>query len=176
MIGLEKDTVKIVAYKKFWKELYEKEAANIESQLAPMGIKLEHIGSTAVPDLAAKPILDIMLGVKTMQDADACIGLLKQIGYEFKGELGIPNRYFFVKEDGNKRTHHLHLVTYDSTFWTDHILFRDYLVENHTVKRDYELLKKKLAKTYPDEREKYTDSKSEFILGVVEKAKEKDNE
>jgi GrpB-like predicted nucleotidyltransferase (UPF0157 family) len=172
MIGLDKDKVAIVTYKKQWKELYRTEAKLIRELNTDISIKIEHIGSTAIPDLAAKPILDIMLGVKTMQDAVQCIPLFATIDYIFKGELGIPNRYFFVKEKEGKRTHHLHLVTEDSQFWLDHILFRDYLIKNPHAKTEYETLKKGLAEKFPAEREKYTDSKSEFILRIVEKAKQ----
>jgi GrpB-like predicted nucleotidyltransferase (UPF0157 family) len=171
MIGLPKNKVRIVGHKSQWKELYLSEAEEIHKALHGMDLQIEHVGSTSIPGLAAKPIIDIMVGVKTMQEADRCIPLLEQMGYTFKGEFGIPNRYFFIKEKTNQRTHHLHLVTLDSDFWQDLIAFRDYLLANPKVKRDYEKLKRKLAEAFPEQREKYTNSKTEFIREMLEKAK-----
>ena len=171
MIGLSKDIVRIEKYRKEWISYFEKEADLIYNSISNIELIIEHIGSTAIPELASKPIIDIMIGTKTIDEAKACISQLQKIGYLYKGELGIPNRLFFVKGDEQKRTHHVHLVTIDSEFWEDHILFRDYLIKYKQVKDKYERLKRKLAKKYSSERENYTNSKTDFILDIVAKAK-----
>lgn len=122
--------------------------------------------SAALP--SAKPIIDIAVAVRQIADAESCVIPLESIGYEYRGEQGIPGRHFFAK--GEPRTHHLHLVEADSVFWRSHLLFRDYLRQHADVAAEYETLKRRLAIEYKDNREAYTEGKAAFIENVLRAA------
>ena len=170
MIGLEKDIVRITEYDKNWQEVFEKENSELRKLLGEKAIGIQHIGSTSVPQGCAKPIIDILIGVKTMKIADECIKPLVRFGYEFKGGKGIPGGYFFTKSNGKIRTHHLHIITYNSKSWVDHLIFRDFLIQNRDYREKYCDLKKKLAIKFKNDREAYTDAKSDFINNTVQLA------
>lgn len=174
----EGDQVVIAEYNPLWPLLFEEEKARILDVINLWADKVEHIGSTSVPGLGAKPIIDIMVGLRTLDDAPHCIPRLEDIGYEYvpKHEAVMPERRYFHK--GLKRfarTHHLHMVETASEFWERHILFRDYLREHEDTAREYCELKKQLAARFRSDRESYTDAKASFIKAVVERAKEKSN-
>ena len=136
---------------------------------------IEHIGSTAVPGLAAKPIIDIMPGIRRFDDGFDCVAPLEAVGYSYHGEGGIPGRHTFnhMDRDGAQGTgiQHVHMVTVESEFWTDHLLFRDYLRANPDHADKYARLKRSLAERYRNEREAYTESKSGFISDTIARAK-----
>jgi GrpB-like predicted nucleotidyltransferase (UPF0157 family) len=137
--------------------------------LSGSNIPVEHIGSTSVQGLCAKPIIDIMIGIQKFDDGFKLVDCIEKSRYEFKGECGIPGRHFFAK--GNPRTHHIHIVETDSEFWNEHLLFRNYLREHEDDRKRYALLKRDLARKYPNNREMYTDSKTDFIQEVIVRAK-----
>jgi len=169
MIGLEKGKVLLSEYDINWPLEFENEKKSIQNTLTENEIRIEHIGSTSVENLCAKPIIDILIGINHFDEGYKFASLLEATGYAYKGENGIPGRHFFVK--GNPRTHHLHMVEMNSVFFRDHLLFRDYLRENPEEKEQYAELKKSMAVKYVDDREKYTDSKAEFIQNILQKAK-----
>ena len=170
MIGLEKGIVKIAEYDENWQEIFEKERSELLNILGDKTIDIQHIGSTSIPKSCAKPIIDILIGVKTMKIADECIKPLIKFGYEFKGEKGIPGGYFFTKSIGDIRTHHLHLITHNSKSRVNHIIFRDFLIQNPEFQKKYCELKRELAIKFKNDREAYTDAKSDFIEKVVQLA------
>jgi GrpB-like predicted nucleotidyltransferase (UPF0157 family) len=169
MLGLDQGTVRLTAYHPAWARLFEEEARVLQAALGGLVGAIEHVGSTAVPGLAAKPIIDVMGGLRRIEDVAACVPVLEGLGYEYKGEYGIPGRHFFVK--GAPRTHHLHLVRVGSAFWEDHLLFRDYLRRHPEEAAAYARLKHDLAARHAADREAYTDSKTAFICGVLERAR-----
>jgi len=148
--------------------LFAEEAAQIREAIGEIITSIEHIGSTSINGIAAKPIIDIAVGAGKIADGESCVRPLENIGYEYRGEHGIAGRFYFVK--GEPRTHHLHLVEIGSDFWRSHLLFRDYLRENQAVAEDYENLKKELAKRYAENREAYTNGKAAFIENVLKTA------
>ncbi|NOR45469.1 MAG: GrpB family protein [Candidatus Delongbacteria bacterium] len=172
MIGLEKGKVILVEYDKSWGVEFENEKNSIQRAITDYKIGVEHVGSTSIDSLCAKPIIDILIGIEHFDDGFECIHDLEAIRYESKGENGVQGRHFFAK--GNPRTHHIHMVEINSSFWNEHLLFRDYLRNNSDTRIRYSELKKELALKYVNDREKYTSSKSEFIQRIIKKAKEVD--
>jgi GrpB-like predicted nucleotidyltransferase (UPF0157 family) len=166
--------VRIVDYDPNWPNLFEKEKSLILGAVGHVVVRVEHIGSTAIPGLGAKPIIDILAAVPHLHHAKACIRPLKLIGYEYEPDLEtqIPERRFFNKGTPPKGQHyHLHMVELTSDFWTRHLLFRNYLRTHPSVAKEYEALKKWLAAAYGRNREGYTEAKTPFIASVVAKAR-----
>ena len=156
--------VVVVDYDSSWPARYERERASIVAALGDVmeGVAgIEHVGSTAVPGLAAKPIIDIMIGVRELPVGERCVEPLESLGYEYRGDAGIPGRYYFRK--GNPRSHHLHMVQHGTEFWQRHLLFRDLLRERPAVAQEYAALKKELAVQYRTDRLAYTEAKTPFI-------------
>jgi GrpB-like predicted nucleotidyltransferase (UPF0157 family) len=130
---------------------------------------IEHIGSTAVPGLAAKPVIDILGGVMSLHVADELLGPLCKAGYDTSAEFNVTlkdRRWLMLHENG-RRTHHLHLVIYAQMEWQSRLAFRDALRADPGLAFRYETLKRKLALLHVDDREAYTAAKTEFIKAVV---------
>ena len=172
MIGLKRGVVKLSDYNPQWKTFFEKESAIILAATKDFVEDIQHIGSTAIPGLVAKPIIDILVAINSLLNIEKVIDLLKPIGFVYRGEQGIPNRHLFVKGGEDYRTHHLHMVEKEHSEWEKHILFRDYLRKHPEDVTEYSKLKEELLKKYEFDRGKYTDSKSDFIVGILEKAKQ----
>ncbi|MDH5780036.1 MAG: GrpB family protein [Candidatus Bathyarchaeota archaeon] len=157
-----------------WPILYEKEREEILNVIGHIALEIEHMGSTAVQGLGAKPIIDIMVAVDHLSDTEKCIAPLRSIGYKYVPEYEeeIPERRFFNKGRPPKERHyHLHMVQKGSGFWKCHLLFRDYLRMHPNVAQQYYHLKKELASKYGVNREAYTSAKTSFIESIVAKAK-----
>ena len=163
----------VVPYHPRWPELFEEERARIEQAIGPWVKEIEHVGSTAVPGLAAKPIIDIMVGVRSLKDSPILVERLSGIGYRYLPELErvFPLRRYFQKLREGRRTHQIHLVERsNSEWWERHILFRDYLREHPEATEEYAHLKRELSGRFREDREAYTRAKTEFILGCVHRA------
>lgn len=165
--------VVIVEYNPRWPAMYQEERQSILTATGDLIVAIEHIGSTAVPGLGAKPIIDIMAAVRELVDAERCVEPLKTIGYEYVPEYNdiIPERRYFHKGPAEARTHHLHMVELTSDFWERHMLFRDFLRTHPEEAQQYYDLKKELAGKYRSDREGYTEAKTAFIESVVDKAR-----
>lgn len=168
-----KSPVVIVHWDPQWPGLFKDEKARIAKLNGTRAAIIEHIGSTAVPGLGAKPIIDIMIGVDTLCIADECIEPLESIGYKYvpEFEASIPERRFLWKGTEAKRTHHIHMVEIISDFWERHLLFRDYLCTHPAEAENYYKLKTRLAGTYGADRDGYTDAKTSFIESIAESAR-----
>ena len=167
--------VEIFDYDREWPSKFLEERTKIMSVIGDRVVEVEHVGSTAVPGLCAKPIIDIMVGIHELTDAEDCFVPLESIGYVYVPdyEVSIPERRYFRKgpsEMPNKHFH-LHMVEHGSDFWKRQLLFRDYLRTHPDAARDYCELKKKLATKYRLNREAYTEAKTTFIESIVSKAK-----
>jgi len=162
------DPILVVDYDTTWPIKYEQEKIRILDALGNTIADIQHIGSTSVPGLAAKPVIDIILGLKQLPPSPAQISSLEAQDYLYCGELGIPGRHYF--RQGMPRTHQIHSVLVDSEFWKSHILFRDFLRAHPDAAQQYEVLKRKLAVEFHYDRERYTDSKSPLIKQLLEKA------
>ncbi|MBE9020697.1 GrpB family protein, partial [Chroococcidiopsidales cyanobacterium LEGE 13417] len=120
------DPIIVVSYNADWSIQYEQEKIRILNAVGDAIAEIQHIGSTAVPGLAAKPVIDILLGLKQIPPSPIQIGNLEALSYLYCGELGIPNRHYFRR--GMPRTYQIHAVQIDSEFRRSHILFRDFLI------------------------------------------------
>jgi GrpB-like predicted nucleotidyltransferase (UPF0157 family) len=163
----------VVEYDERWPALFEEERARILALISPWVERIEHIGSTSVPGLGAKPIIDIMVGLRSLDDARECIPRLESIGYEYipKHEASLPERRYFHKGGTRRaRTHHLHMVETTSCFWQRHLLFRDRLRADPALARRYYELKTELAARFPFDRDAYTSAKAPFIEELLSKS------
>ncbi len=174
------EDVAIVPYDPRWPELFRREKAHLLACL-PSGLiqRIEHFGSTAVPGLAAKPIVDMLVEVSDLERTRAeAAPLLEAQGYDYfwrptHGDDGPPFYAWFIKRDRNTgvRTHHIHMVEADFQEHWDRLLFRDYLMSHPAVAQQYAALKMQLASLHPNDRVTYTRGKTEFITRVTEQAK-----
>jgi GrpB-like predicted nucleotidyltransferase (UPF0157 family) len=162
--------VEVVPYRSEWPEQFERERHVLARALAPWLVgEPEHIGSTAVPGLSAKPVIDIMAPVRSLLASVPAIAAAEGIGYvhfPYKPEL----MHWFCKPSRTHRTHHLHLVPFDGGLWRERLAFRDALRASASLRAEYEALKLKLAAEYQHDREAYTEAKSPFITRVTEEA------
>ncbi len=157
--------VTIVPYDPTWPVMYEAEREKIVTALGDRIAEIHHVGSTAVPGLPAKPIIDIMLAVRKLEDAIDCIGPLSDLGYAFIDYPQNTERRFFRK--GQPRTHHVHIVEKGSAELRDHLIFRDALRANAPWREQYATLKYDLADRHRNDRAQYSESKTEFVRRVL---------
>ena len=160
-------TIKLSHYQPEWPELFEKEKSFLINKVGKyLEGSIEHVGSTSVKNMIAKPIIDIMFGVKSLEHSKGAIGILKDNGYchyPYKEDV----MHWFCKPSPEIRTHHLHLVPYESSLWRERINFRDLLRSNIDIAKEYSDLKANLAKEYGSDREEYTKQKWPFIQKVL---------
>lgn len=162
--------IKVVDYDENWKKDYKKEEHDIKAILQDELINSFHIGSTSVPGLKAKPIIDIMLVVRDIHTLDLFSKQFEQLGYEVMGEFGIVGRRYFRK-GGDNRTHQIHAFQFDNiTEIERHLVFRDYLREHPEICKQYGDLKSELAEQYPNDIEGYGDGKDSFVKEVEKEA------
>ena len=172
MLGLFSGQVQLSPYEPGWQILFLKERDRLQTNIGGYVLDIQHIGSTSVPGMPAKPILDIGIAVRNFEEAVRCIPPMEKLGYTYKAENGIPRRHYFVK--GTPRTHHVHIVEIESEGWRNNLLFRDYLIRNPGTAREYRRVKQELAKQFATEREAYQAGKDNFIRAVLHKAKQDD--
>jgi GrpB-like predicted nucleotidyltransferase (UPF0157 family) len=169
MIGLERCIVRLVPYTAEWKRLFEQEKARLQAAVGDYVLDIQHVGSTSIPGMVAKPILDIGIAVQSFEKAFVCIEPMVQLGYEYHGEHGIPRRHLFVK--GDPRTHHVHMNEITSRDWENLVVFRDYLIQHPEAAQEYTELKLELAQRFPTDRQAYLDGKSSLIERVLQLAR-----
>jgi GrpB-like predicted nucleotidyltransferase (UPF0157 family) len=169
MAGLHSNEVKLEHYDRTWPRLFAREAAALRTSLGALALQIEHIGSTAVPDLEAKPIIDIAVQTKTFADLPVIIATMEKNGWMHKGEFGLPGRHFFTK--GKPVRFHIHIVDAESPHWPRWIGFRDLLRADEKSRRAYEGLKRRLAEKFPNDRPAYTAAKSAFITNAIAKSR-----
>lgn len=161
--------IDVVPYRDEWARLYEEERAMVASLLGDNLQDIYHIGSTAVPGLAAKPVIDMMAAVNSLDEVDLVNEQLAGLGYEAKGEFGIGGRRFFMK-GGDERTHHLHVFLKGSSELTRHLALRDYLRANPAEAKRYGDLKLQLAALHPNSIDDYIAGKSSLVKELEAKA------
>lgn len=168
------DEIIIVDYDPGWPEKYEQEAARLRAALDPsLIIRIEHIGSTSIPNLPAKPIIDLLVGVTSLDRArQEAIPALEALGYAFWFDNPDKDHLFFVKglPPNSPRSHHVHIVEMNNDHW-DSVVFRDYLRAHPAEAARYAALKRDLAVRYRADREAYTEAKGDFVREIMEKAR-----
>ncbi len=167
----EQREVELVPHNPEWSQLADEEAKQILEQLSIPVIGIYHIGSTSIPGIKAKPILDFVMEVADLDEIIRSAEALEELGYLSKGEYGIPGRQFFTKDTNGERSHHLHVFQKGHPDIERHLVFRDFLRANPEAAHEYELIKEKLAKRFPKESGNYTEAKSDFILSMDEVAR-----
>ncbi len=168
------DAIELVTYNPEWPKLADLEIKKLCEVLPSKHIlDIQHVGSTAIPGLSAKPIIDIQIAVDSLfAIQQTAINILKSLGYEYWADNPDPERMFFVKgmpPFGDKRTHHVHIVEPASKHWQGKIQFRDYLKSHPEAVQEYEELKVALAKQHTYNRELYTNAKTEFVNSILNK-------
>jgi GrpB-like predicted nucleotidyltransferase (UPF0157 family) len=174
-----KEEVVVVPYDPRWPEMFEQERLHLLSCLpADLIRRIEHFGSTAVPGLSAKPIVDILVEVTSLDETQQrIVPILEAQGYDYfwrpsSGDDTPPFYAWFIKRDQNgKRTHHIHMVESQFEHW-DRLLFRDYLIEHPDVAMEYSNFKIRLADAHPGDRVAYTQAKRDFVMRVTAMAKQ----
>jgi len=168
MIGLKRGIVQIVPYDPGWRDLFEQEQRALHQQIGHLVLDIQHVGSTAVPGLDAKPIIDIAVALPSVAVIPQCRQPLGDLGYLDRGDMGGDGGYLFVKESAPEvRTHHLHMVAIDDPQWHDYLLFRDRLRADETLRTSYVTLKRALQKQFANDRQGYTAAKHGFIRGIL---------
>jgi GrpB-like predicted nucleotidyltransferase (UPF0157 family) len=167
MVSGPSDRVELVEHDPTWTELYERERANLFGVFDGAVVAIEHIGSTAVPDLCAKPVVDILVGLRRLDLGEEQVERMRELGYEYLGEHGLPGRLFFRK---HPRTHHVHVVEYGGQHWERQLTFRDALRADPEERRRYDAFKRRLA-AEGHAREVYTELKTPFIREVEARAR-----
>ena len=164
------DLVDLVPYDPRWSAAFQAEADLLITALRDPSFTIEHVGSTAVPGLGGKPVVDLMLGAPSLSAIDARRPAIEGLGYEYRPHLTavIPDRRFFVKCEGDRRAFHLHAVQTGSAFWVEHLAFRDRLRSDPGVAAAYHVVKTDLAQRFRHDREAYTAGKAAFISNVLD--------
>ena len=166
MIGFKQ--VEVVPYDPAWPQLFEEEAARIKQALGENCCEIHHIGSTSVPGLKAKPLIDILPVVYDLQKVDQATPLMEAMGYEDKRDFGIAFRHFFCKRQ-ERRTHNVHIFEIGSPEIEKHLIFRDWMRTHEGDRREYAQIKQQLADQFPDDSMAYSLGKNKFIKDILQK-------
>ncbi|NNL65824.1 MAG: GrpB family protein [Myxococcales bacterium] len=163
------DRVVVAPWDPAWPARFEHERDRLLPLFEPGRVRIEHVGSTAVPGLAAKPIVDVLLGVPTLAEIEARIPALEALGWQYvpEHEEVFPDRRFLARPAARPRSHHLHAVEIGTAFFRDHLAFRDHLRAHPADAAAYAALKRRLAERFRDDRPGYTEAKTAFIEGVL---------
>jgi GrpB-like predicted nucleotidyltransferase (UPF0157 family) len=161
--------ITIVDYNLSWPDAYGQEQAAIVQAIGAHIANIEHIGSTSIPGLAAKPIIDMGISLNIYPLPAEAISAMEALGYEHMGEYGIRERHYFRK--GTPRRYHVHAYSPDNAEWEAHILFRDYLRAHPEAARQYEQLKRELAARHTDGNA-YAEDKTDFVKGTLAEARQ----
>ncbi len=176
MIGLQRGTVKLSPHNPEWAELFEQEKKLLINTFGDPILAVEHIGSTAIPGIPAKPIIDMNVGVASLEVARVMKEKFEALGYEHRpfvpGQTkeDLQRQELYVKGSEERRTHYVHVMVHGSDHWKDDILFRDYLRQHPSRARQYAELKGKLATKHADDRTAYTKGKEQFIQETLRRA------
>ena len=172
VVGLMRGEVRLAEHHPAWARLASDSCQEVIEAAGGIIIDAQHVGSTAVPGLVAKPILDIAALVFGPADVQQLIPLLESAGFTYRGDGGDDGGHLFVRESSpDVKTVHLHVVAKDDPQWEEYLLFRGLLREDPRIRQRYGDLKAQLAERFPHDRESYTSSKCEFIRGVLDAAK-----
>jgi GrpB-like predicted nucleotidyltransferase (UPF0157 family) len=163
------DEITVVPYSPAWTARFRIESKLLHVALGDLSPAIEHIGSTSVPGLAAKPIIDLLVGVKSLADFEARADRLAVYGYEYipEYERALPDRRFFKRVVRGVRTHHVHVVEQYGLYWKRYLKFRDHLRGDTWLAARYAEVKRRLAARYRFDRDAYTNGKTGFVEAVL---------
>jgi GrpB-like predicted nucleotidyltransferase (UPF0157 family) len=167
MVSGSSELVELVEHDPSWADLFEQERGRLSGIFGEQARGIEHVGSTSVPGLCSKPIVDVLVGLRDLELTGEQVEAMRGLGYEFLGEYGLPGRLFFRREP---RSLHVHVVAYGSEHWERQLTFRDALRSDAEERRRYDAFKRRLAaEGHP--REVYTELKTPFIREVEARAR-----
>ena len=167
---LTEEPIRIARSDAAWPARFEADRLLLAEAIGQWSIGgIHHVGSTAVPGLDAKPVIDILVGVADLDSSRACFEPLARLGYLY-APYRVHEMHWFCKPDPTRRTHHLHLVPTDSQRFRDELAFRDQLRSYPDVAADYARLKRRLAAEFEHDREAYTRAKGDFIRAALDRA------
>jgi GrpB-like predicted nucleotidyltransferase (UPF0157 family) len=170
MLGLKRYTLQVVDHDSGWAALAVAACQEIRLAGGDWLAEVQHVGSTAVAGLPAKPILDLAAGLRTLRAIPEAIRLFAEIGYLYRGDQRDDSGHLFVKESApDIRTIHLHVIEYNGREWKNYIFFRDQLRQSAQLRAEYAALKQQLAAELGNNREAYTAAKQDFIQEVLRK-------
>ena len=165
--------VRMVPHDPKWRQEFQHEAARISAAAGGNAVAVHHIGSTAIPAVYAKPVIDVLLVVRDLAALDEKQAEMEALGYQARGEYGIPGRRFFRRDDEHgDRTHQIHAFEDGSPQVTRHLAFRDYMIAHPEAAEAYSDLKRDLAAQHPNDIEAYMDGKDEFIREIDERTEQ----
>ena len=159
----------VTPYQSSWPDAFQQEKEQLETIFGDRLLAVHHIGSTSVPGLSAKPILDILPVVDSLDGIEAFDAAMEQIGYEAKGEFGMSGRRYYRK-GGDNRTHHIHLYADGNPEIMRHVVFRDYLRQQPEEVEAYSTIKERLAHQYPQDISAYIAGKDSFVKTMEQRA------
>lgn len=172
MLGLKYGCVQLVPSHSQWAKAFLEEFSRLADALSGIACEIEHIGSTAVPGLAAKPIIDIAAGVPDDAWANVAISAIQAIGYEYRGDAGADGGHVLVRESTPLvRTHHVHVVRLVSSEWGAYLLFRDHLRQSDEAREAYSAEKQALSERYPNDHRAYTKAKDDIVRRLLAEAR-----
>jgi len=163
-------TMDVVPYDADWATDFEKMRAVLQDIFSDTALDIQHFGSTAVPGLAAKPTIDILIFVDNIADVDGYVNKMLAAGYQAHGEFGIKNRRYFVRKIDNKHTHHVHVYEQGHKGAADELLFRDFLRTDPTARQEYAALKLELSQKFYTQPLEYNAGKSDCIFRLMQRA------
>lgn len=167
-IGLQRHIVRLMDHQAEWASLFEAETARLRDLIGDYLLDVQHVGSTAIPGLRAKPILDIAAAIRSQGDIPAIVAVLASNGYLDRGDGGRDGGYLLVREsEPDVRMVHLHLVETTDRQWAGYLAFRDILRADPVLRGQYAALKETLAAEFPADRAAYTQGKHAFITQVL---------
>lgn len=167
---MPKRKVDVIPYQMDWPKKFNEESTLLKTIFQDAAITIHHIGSTSIPGMSAKPIIDILIETNSIDSIDNYHSMMIEQGYEPKGENGIKGRRYFAK-GGINRTHHVHIFEAGNPEIKRHLLFRDYMKAHPADAKAYAQLKNELAKQFNDDIDSYIAGKNAFIKGIDQKAK-----
>lgn len=163
--------VEVVPHNPQWRDAFAAEAKHVAAALGENVVAIHHIGSTAIPNIYAKPVIDLLVEVSDITEVDGRSSAMESLGYEVKGEYGIPGRRYFRKDNqAGIRTHHLHVFAAGSAGVVRHLAFRDYMIAHPGEAQRYSELKRQLAQAHPQNIDGYMDGKDGFIKEMDRRA------
>jgi GrpB-like predicted nucleotidyltransferase (UPF0157 family) len=162
--------IRVVPHDPHWAALYQEEAARLAALLADEFVASYHIGSTAIPGISAKPIIDILVEVRDIGRVDALDSRFMAMGYLPKGENGLPGRRLFIKGSEEERSHHVHIYQAGNPAVRRHLAFRDYMIAHPAAAQAYSRLKEELARRFPQDAGGYVAGKDEFVREMERRA------
>ena len=167
MLGLKKDLNLLVDYNPLWEAAFAEECKRLARALGDITKGIEHYGSTAVPGMRAKPILDILVGVSPLDDWARCRGPLEALGYDYAANAGVPGHHIFGRgRDSTERTHLVHVVEFLGESWCSNLALRDALRRDESLRAEYLEVKERAVADSPTNRVRYNELKAPFLARI----------